>query len=447
MRQDVQVDERLIEAVRAGDADTVETLLQDVAEAAMTGEGGSLLLRTAAAAGHTELVEQLIKAGADPTRPWPGDVEPVCWAADRGAWGALFGLLGVRRSWLPRIPERTLEAALRLARVWLTVDAEQELRRRLGAVDDVAVVERKPVPVFADSDHAGMVRIRVRTGDGRQDQVWTAHRAVVTLLEERLGIVTPYEELADRAMHTGDPESCDWDQAMTAIMHRPDLNEAFLWLAGRLEHPRALERLFAAQTLHYLSFDERPFDGQAVDVLAARVRVESDPVVLYDLIGALGWYSARARPDADLHEILPHARHEDPKIRARVAGELSQVVGSTIDSRPPAPTFGANQAAMATLIELTSDPTPETRTVALRTLADSAADTPQVRESLLAHLDDEHSDARLEAAVGLVLRHDPRGRDVIDHIAANAEHMSQTWLRIDSVERAVWARTTQRQTT
>jgi len=216
--------ERLFAAVRAGDVERVAVLLRQLPGVDLGGEVGSALLREAAVAGQAEMVEHLLLSGADPNRAWSGGVEPVSWLAERGAWNMLLTVLRNNNdpSWWPTVPESSLRAALAQACGWLADDAERELCRRLDALDNPAtVVERELVPAWRDSDDGPTaIRIRVRAADGRQDQVWAAHRAVVTLLEDELGIVTSNEEIAERAVHTGDPDSWDNAQAHTTIRER-----------------------------------------------------------------------------------------------------------------------------------------------------------------------------------------------------------------------------------
>ena len=410
--------ERLLAAVRVGDIERVTVLLQELPDVEVSGEVGSALLREAAVTGQAEMFERLLWCGADPNRAWSGGVEPVSWLAERGAWHTLLMVSAYSGSpsWWPTVPESSLRAALDLARTWLAVDPEQELFRRLDALDNPAtVVQRERVSAWRDYAPTA-VWVRVRAADGRQDQVWVAHRAVVTLLEQELGIVAPIDELAERALHTADSDSWDNAQAQTTIAQRAENDaEVFDWLAARLAHPAAEHRLFAAQIVHGLSFGERPFDAQAADRLADRIRDEPDPAVLDSLIGAFAEYALRARPGTDLTEILPHARHHDPSVRARVAMELVVATGSR---RNPTLRDPANPppAVVTTLIELAADPDPDTRTAALHVLADSYLDTAQVRAIFTDHLSDPHPLARIEAAVGLVLRDDLRGREALHHL-------------------------------
>jgi hypothetical protein len=411
--------ERLFAAVRAGDIERVNVLLRELPDVDLGGEAGGALLREAAVAGQAEMVENLLMSGADPNRAWSGGVEPVSWFAERGAWNMLLTVLmhNDDPSWWPTVPETSLRAALDLARAWLAVDPEQQLCRRLDALDNPAtVVQRELVPAWRDGDDGPMaMRIRVRAADGRQDQVWAAHRAVVTLLEDELGIVTSNEEIAERGVHTAHPYSWDYAQAHTTLRERVERDaEVFDWLTARLAHPAVEHRLFAAKLVYGLCFRKRPFDdAQAADILADRIRDEPDPAVLEMLIGAFAEDVLRARPGTDLREILPHARHHDPLVRARVAMELIVATGSRRSPMLRDPANPPLSEVITTLIELAADPDPDTRAAALGVLADSYLDTTQSHAIFTDHLSDPHPPARVQAAVGLTFRDDAHGQEAL----------------------------------
>jgi hypothetical protein len=417
--------ERLFAAVQAGDVDRV-----------------SALVREAAVAGQAEMVENLLMSGADPNRAWPGGVEPVSWFAERGAWNMLLTVLihNDDPSWWPTVPESSLRTALGLARAWLAVDPERELCRRLDTLDNPAtVVQRELVPAWRDGDDGPMAtRIRVRAADGRQDQVWAAHRAVVTLLEDELGIVTSNEEIAERAVHTADPDSWDDAQAHTTIRERAERDaEVFYWLATRLTHPGVEHRRFAARIMYGLCFRKRPFDdAQAADILAGRIRDEPDPAVLETLIGAFAEFTLRAQPVSDLREILPYARHHDPSVRARVAMEFVVATGSWRYPTLRDPASPALPEVITALIELAADPDPDTRAAALGVLAGSYLDTARVHTILTDRLHDPHPPARIQAAVGLAFRDDPRGREALHRLQtdpATADLASNQLANLDRI--------------
>jgi hypothetical protein len=347
------VEQRWLAAAHAGDRDAVLGLL-DTWPGAAEGEDGSELLRAAALGRRAAMVQLLVERGADPARPWDGDTDPVSWAADRGACEVLKALLA--RSDQPYRLDSPQHRALKVARAWLDLDPERELRRRIDVGrHGQAVVERTPV---GGSEHEpSATLIRVTAPDGRYAEVETAHRGIVTYLERSVGIRASRDELAARALHFAVPGSCDWTESLDALTSRMDLRPIFTWAAEWLDDPSVDVRRFAVDVLHYMSFDERPFATQAVEVLRERLRVEPDPVALESAIGAFAWYS---RDDADLMEVMRHARHPDPQVRWRVAA-----LGGTGRTQPVAPEVSAVLAA------LTSDDNARVRAIARQMLADA----------------------------------------------------------------------------
>lgn len=75
----------LLAAVECDDL-TVFDLLDDVPRHELTGDDGVALPAVAANAGRHEVVWRLVEDGVDVTRPWAGGVDPVTWAAERGAY-------------------------------------------------------------------------------------------------------------------------------------------------------------------------------------------------------------------------------------------------------------------------------------------------------------------------------------------------------------------------
>jgi hypothetical protein len=263
--------------------------------------------------------------------------------------------------------------------------------------------------------------------------------------DDRFKAVTPVWE-------THPPSSAEWEAQHHELTRRLDREEVFHWAAARVDHPSVRVRQFVTELLHRMSFDDDAIGGRAVEVLKPRLRTEIDPIALEDVIGAFAQYSHEpdVEPSADLHEILPLARHADPKIRRRVANELIRATAEAPqscrldDSFTPSST---RREVITALVELAGDIDGPTRTAALRTLADSGIDTPLVRSVMAAHLSDDHPDAQLEAAAGLALRDDRHGRDAFQRLSANTEYESRAWWRIDAVERILTWRAAQRQST
>jgi hypothetical protein len=281
-----------------------------------------------------------------------------------------------------------------LARAWLGVDPAAELLRRLGAADgDEAEITRGPAP---DEGTGSFETVRVTTPTASAS-VQTGHAAILTDLEELRGIRVPYAELADRALGFG-PGHAGRFYAATALADRVD-DETFAVAARELaEAPDPARRRFAAEVLLmyglYKEEDETAvrLEKAATDVLYRRVVVEEDPGVLAEIICGLGLhFDTRTVP-----EILRHARHPAPEIRAQVAAALQGMI-------PPGDT-----EALRTVLTLTQDEDRLVRRNAAVTLADSRTDTPGVRAALARLMDGADPDVALEGARGLGLRGDPR---------------------------------------
>lgn len=419
----------LMAAVESGDARTVFDLLRAVPEEVLAGEFGSSALAVAAYAGHHEVVGHLVGAGADPARPWADGSDPVSWAADRGACEVLRALLSrSREPWREDGPEHR---ALRTAKAWIGVDPEDELRRRLGVTEDDSVVEREEV---AGEYGPQAMRIRLTGADGRQALVETAHRAIITQMEVRLGIVSSPEELTDRALFHGHPDYCDWTESLFELA-RHATDEIFGFAASLVRDPALDRRRFGIDLLHSMSFDDRPFARQAAELLRPLLDVERDAHALQAAIAAYSGYSGYSgycEHSDELRAFLVHACHGTPDVRGRVAMEL----GAAATSDHP--------DVLAALGDLASDPEEEVRTLALRTLADCSADSPGLRTLMAAHLDDDHADTVVEAAAGLALREDDRGERALTRLSSGIDWDSPIGSRIDTVRRALAYRATER---
>jgi HEAT repeat protein len=98
-----------------------------------------------------------------------------------------------------------------------------------------------------------------------------------------------------------------------------------------------------------------------------------------------------------LPAVLAHAGHPSAQVRLAAARALPAVAGD-----PPA------GAAIAALVRLTDDPDVQVRDSATMGLTDPCeADSPAVRQALVARLDDPEGDIAGEALLGLAQRRDP----------------------------------------
>jgi hypothetical protein len=250
---------------------------------------------------------------------------------------------------------------------------------------------------------------------------------------DRLAAISPVRE-------THPPDSAEWEDALLRLSARFDRDETLQWAANQLSSSSVALRQFVASLLLTMSFDKDAVAPELVDALKLRLFAETDPNVLEQLIGAFAEYSTpRDTEDpVELREILPLARHTDPAVRWRVADELVRIVGASRQHRHYEGTLASSDPrveVVAVVIGLAGDVVGRVRTAALRTLAESGLDIPQVRDVMVAHLTDEHPDAQLEAVAGLALRADPRGRDALQQMSGSTEFESDAWFRIDSVER------------
>lgn len=422
------MDERWLAAARGGQHDAVFDLLRRMPDAAVRGDEGSALLRAAAFGRQAGLVAGLIQSGVDPARPWDGGVDPVSWAADYGAYEVLQALLVGSKE--PFREDSAQHRALRVARAWLELDPERELRRRLGVGRHAeAFVERELVGGVDFQPTATL--IRVTAPDGHCAEVETAHRAIVTFLERSVGIRPTRADLVARALHHAEPGSCDWQESLDAVTARLDLTPTFTWAASAIADPSVDLRRFAADVLHAMSFEQRPFRARAVELLRGRLRAETDPVALESAIGAFAAYST---DDANLSEVVRHARHLAPEVRLRVA-LLGSVGHPFLGER-----FAPPPEVPVALVELTYDPEGLVRAGALFTLAEGALDGPEVRRAMTARLTDENDEARLQAAAGLALLGDPSGLDAFAQIAATVATGTHAYWRVQAVQKVLAGR-------
>ncbi|BCY08588.1 hypothetical protein [Actinoplanes sp. L3-i22] len=302
-------------------------------------------------------------------------------------------------------PPDVLLRAMATARAWFGRDPATELRERLGAPD--ATVE---TGVLTFEDYLPTVRwVRVVAPDGRRVEVRLAHRAIVTFLERAIGLRVPPDELLERALWSGDPESQDWSQADLTIRRRVPIEESAQWAIGRLGDPEPLVRRFAAGLLHLMSFD---IEGEEyVGALRDRLGVESDGATLSSVIGAYSGFL----DDRVLPELIPFARDPRVDVRCRVAGELM----TDSDGQPA--------EMLAAQFDLTRDEDPTVRRVALAALIHGPVDVPVIRELLAVHLAGDDRQLRIEAAFGLARRGDGPALAELRRLAQEDGDESSTW--------------------
>ncbi|MGW9038701.1 ankyrin repeat domain-containing protein, partial [Streptomyces sp. NPDC055721] len=198
-------------AACGGHAEVVRALLAGGAQADQEEEFGFTALAWALRLGHADTARVLLEHGADPDRPGPDGFLPLVAAARRGSAACVRALLDHGAA--------APEAALREARRWIGADIAAELRRGLVAGNDggqtyEAVVRR------VREDGGVTVVVELLREDGaptRGDERQTGHAAIATLLEAAIGLRTPHEELASRALRCGDPELLAWTPAVAEV--------------------------------------------------------------------------------------------------------------------------------------------------------------------------------------------------------------------------------------
>ncbi|MEV6418835.1 ankyrin repeat domain-containing protein [Streptomyces sp. NPDC051662] len=392
-------------AACGGHTEVVRALLAAGAPPDGREEFGFTAVAWAVVQGFADTVEALLEYGADPDLPGPGGEPPLLLAARRGSAPAVRVLLRYGAGAPDGVHARTRDTALAEARRWLARDVEQELRAGLLTAygDGYETVVRR---IEEDGSETVIVEL-LRDGEpvaGREQQ--TGHAAVATILEADLGIPTPYEELAARALRCGDPGRDDWTESVSALWRRGD-EETFQAAAAWCVSDEPLRRAFAADVLARLGAadGETPFAARAVPLLRELSRRAVEPELVRAVVVALGQYG----DPAALPEILRHTGHPDPGVRRKAALALTGLVA------------GDDRDAVWALTLLSRDAEASVRDRAVVALAGLDADTRELREALAARLNDPEANTAAEAAKGLAARRDPRAVDALARILADED--------------------------
>ncbi|MFZ3499506.1 HEAT repeat domain-containing protein [Streptomyces sp. 5.8] len=402
------------EAVRAGDTEAVRTLLEGGADPEAPDGDGLPPLCAAVAAFAYEAAGVLVEAGADPDRVLPDGTTPLLRAVESGSRAMVGALLWSRDLPDPgeRLPEAERARLLDAARRWYGAGAEAELRRLTGAAGpaDVSSVEEE----WCQVEQIALGGLTVRAG----------HGAVLTTLERVFGIMTPPEELVERAVRHPDPFHVDWAASRSLLGERfaGGTRETVTALRG---HPSAGLRLFAADWLwsmqHVAAY---PHHEEDLEILAGWADLETDPVVLEAVLMAL---NAGDVEHPRLGAIaLRCAGHPDPRVRvqaveclwigAAAEREALRVLAGDPDD---AVRFGAVQgllrvgegedvdALRGVVRDLVRDPRSPMRQAAADSMAESGDRTADATELLLSLLDVDDWLTRMIGAYGLALRDHP----------------------------------------
>ncbi|MGA5065583.1 ankyrin repeat domain-containing protein [Streptomyces exfoliatus] len=373
----------LISAVRAGDTDLVRILLHEDSDPDLRDAAFCLAVRMHA--GH--IAQLLLQYGADPGQSRQEDLLPLSEAVDSGS-PALFEAL-LDHEIRGRYPESELLKARDLARRWHETGVEAELRRRTGSRDAIA-----GTPVQDDEynsvDEFTLGGMTVRDG----------HGAILTYVEELLGVRTSFEELMDRALaHAGQENHTTWSSVAILLAGRRD-QATWTAAAALRTNPDPSRRLFGAEVLRLTHLfddsDEDAFAGPALDMFTDWSAEETDLSVLTEVLVALGEH-IDPRAEAAL---LRHAGHPDARVRRAVAQ------GFISDWRSSPPAFSGD--ARTALLRLMTDPDPVVRKTACHTVAAGRDNDPAFAEAMVAALDDTDRLVQLAAVYGLALRDDER---------------------------------------
>ncbi|WP_175409097.1 ankyrin repeat domain-containing protein [Streptomyces sp. TRM64462] len=400
-------------AVRQGFADTVRVLLEYGADPSLPGPDGALPLVAAARRGSAPIVRTLLSRGAPggeaalaEARSWMGrDVERVVREALAEAYGA------------GRVPDGGAAPGGAAGRDGL--EGFETVTRRItedGGVTLEVEVLRDGIPVA-----------------GREQQ--TGHAAIVTLLEESLGLRPPPEELAERALRCGDPALDDWTEAAEALARRAD-DETFDAAVAWCGDGDPVRQTFGAEVLARLTAGTSAragFGARALPVLRELAREARDGDLVRAVVRALG---VQGDP-AVLPDVLRHAVHPDPRVRRGVAVAVTGLV--------PA----GHREGVTSLITLARDGDATVRAAAAHALAVAPDDSPAAREALADRLDDPDPVTAAEAARGLAIRQDERAVPALDALlvaedpegpayriareALEHVHDERTRLRLESV--------------
>ncbi|MFJ6486700.1 MULTISPECIES: HEAT repeat domain-containing protein [unclassified Streptomyces] len=333
-------------------------------------------------AGH--IAQLLLQYGADSGRSGPEDLIPLREAVDSGSPALFEALLDHRIR--GRYPESELLEARDLARRWHETGVEAELRRRTGSRDTV-VRRQVQDDEYNRVDECTLGGTTVRDG----------HGAILTYVEDLLGVRTSFEDLMDRALTIADQNHPTWGGVTLLLAGRRD-QATWTAAAALRTNPDPSRRLFGAEVLrvtHLLDpSDEDAFAGPALNMFTEWSAEETDLAVLTEVLVALGEH---IDPRAEV-ALLPHAGHSDAGVRRAVAQGFSEW------SSPPAFSGDARTA----LLRLMTDPDAVVRKTACCVVAEGRDHDPNFADAMAAVLDDTNRLVRLAAVYGLALHDDER---------------------------------------
>ncbi|GAA1402154.1 hypothetical protein GCM10009639_45340 [Kitasatospora putterlickiae] len=396
--------ERLIAAVRGGDANAVRALLEDGADPDTVDERGTPVLCLAIAAFDEAVADELVLHGADPVRRLPDGTTPQLRAVDSGSIGLTLGLLGE----VSLLGEATRAELLARARHWHERGPVAVLRERTGSSGAVERERVRDAPWFTEYHELRLGGMTVRDG----------HTGILTLLEARFGIRPGVEELAGRAAALEHPDwdHASWQEITSTLVARQD-DETWEAAAALRAHRDPLFRRFGAGVLFFLGSRE-PFEQRGLEFLLDWVTEEEHPEVLAEVLCGLGEHDdPRIEPLG-----LAHLTHRAAVVR-RVVPSILGAVHSERSGRRAFTADGLNA-----LLVLTGDTDAAVRRSAGYVLSESMNPDPVVGDTLVGLLDDEDQYLRIWAVHGLAERDDPRCVEGADRVGPVDDPAAWSWI-------------------
>ncbi|WP_234379162.1 ankyrin repeat domain-containing protein [Streptomyces sp. IGB124] len=396
--------EPLIAAVRSGDVEAVEALLEAGADPESADEDGTPALCLAVDTFDLPIVTALLRSSRV-DRPAADGRTPLLRAIDLGAYDITDAL--IRHGACLWAQDTDGTGAVALARLWHERDVRVELRRRSG--------QAGPIKCSTVRSESGLTCEELSLGGLK---VRTGHSAILTELEPKYGLTPSFDELLSRALAEPDVDHEVWWATTYTLQQR---NDAATWAAASALRDRTdpMERYFGAEVLRLINlFDESddwPHDAPLVDMFLAWVAQEPDPRVARALTAGL--VDAQ---DLRAEEPLPAlTRHRDALVRQRAVGGLHRAVEAE------------NPEALAALVASTRDEDEAVRRAACRGLACAPLHAEGISNVIAACLADGDEGVRVEAAARLAMRQDPRGEEILRALDASDEESPYHWLLYD----------------
>ncbi|MEU9083428.1 HEAT repeat domain-containing protein [Streptomyces sp. NPDC048357] len=334
-------------------------------------------------ASRGDIAQLLLIGGADASQCGPDELLSLREAVESGSPALVEALLDYRIR--DRYAESELLEMRDLARSWHEAGVEAELRRRTGSQDDL-VRTRVQDDEYYRVGELTLGAMTVRDG----------HGAILTDLEELLGIRTACEELVARALDH-DQDHTAWARAAILLAHRRD-QATWMAAAALRAHTDPAHRLFGAELMRLIELfadsHEDEFAVLAVDALTDWSAEETDIAVLTMVLHGLHSYAGPCAEAA----LLAHAGHPDAGVRQAVADGL----GTRLESR------SLTDEAREALLALMTDVDTDVRVAACRQVGESRNGDPVLTHAMASLLHHPERRVQLVAVYGLALHDDER---------------------------------------